>query len=132
MNNLKKNMPNQTNYVDGFVLIVPKNRVEEYKKMAEDAAKVWKKHGALSYRECMLEDQKPEHVTFSFPIMTKAEKNETIWFSYIEYRSRKHRDEVNAKVMKEFEEKYGEDEHPDMPFDMKRMSYGGFEVIVKA
>ena len=120
-----------TKYVDGFVLVVPKKRVAEYKKMAQGAAKMWKKYGALSYRECMLDDPKPKWVTFFFPVMAKAKPNETVWFSYIEYKSKKHRDAVNAKVMNDPSMKdMGPNDMSKMPFDMKRMAYGGFEVVV--
>jgi alkaline phosphatase len=121
-----------TTSVDGFVLVVPKKQVAEYRKMAAEGAKIWMKHGALSYRECMLDDAKPEFVTLTFPIMVKAKANETVWFSYIEYKSKAHRNQVNKKVMKEMDEKY-KDEAKDMnamPFDMKRMAYGGFKVVV--
>jgi alkaline phosphatase len=122
-------MKNKATYVDGFVLIVPKSKVAAYRKMARDGAKAWKRHGALSYRECMLDDVKPKFVTFTFPKMAKAKKGDTVWFSYIEYRSKKHRDQVNAKVMKEMEAKYP-DAMKDMPFNMKKMAYGGFKVSV--
>lgn len=119
---------NQTKYVDGFVLVVPKDKVEEYRKMAQEGAEAWMRHGALNYKECMLEHPNPEHVTLPFPKLAQASDNETVWFSYIEFKDRAHRDEVNAKVMKEMEEKY--DENQEMPFDMNKMSYGGFEVMV--
>ncbi len=124
----------QTKYVDGFVLIVPKSKVAKYRKMATEAKKVWLDHGALDYKECMLENPKPEHITFTFPIMTKAKSSETVWFSYIEYKSKTHRNSVNKKVMQFFEKKYSLKDNPDhmkdMPFDMKRMAYGGFKVVV--
>lgn len=120
----------KTTYVDGFVLVVPKSKVNEYKKMAREASAIWMKHGALSYKECMLDDKKPRWVTFTFPIMAKAKPSETVWFSYIEYKSKKHRDAVNKKVMKEMDEKYADQKDKPMPFDMKRMAYGGFTVIV--
>ncbi len=119
-------------YVDGFVLVVPKNKVAEYKKMAQGAEKVWLKYGALDYKECMIEDVKPQMVSLTFPMLIKAKKNETVWFSYITYKSRKHRDEVNKKVMKEMDEQMAKYKDKEMPFDMKRFSYGGFEVIVGA
>lgn len=120
----------KTRYVDGFVLVIPKKSVNEYKKMARKAAKVWMKHGALSYRECMLEDKKPKWVTFTFPIAAKAKPNETVWFSYIEFKSKKHRDQVNAKVMSDPSLK--SESMDKMPFDMERMAYGGFTVEVSA
>lgn len=117
-------------YVDGFVLVVKKSKIAAYKKMAKDAGKVWKKHGALAYKECIGKDLHPKFVTLTFPKLIKAKSDETVWFSFITYRSKAHRDKVNAAVMKFFEKKYGEDAHKDMPFDMKRMSYGGFEAVV--
>lgn len=120
-----------TKYVDGFVLVVPKNKVAAYLKMARAGSKIWKKYGALNYKECMLDDVKPEWVTLIFPKMAKAKPNETVWFSYIEYKSKKHRDQVNAKVMKDPAMQPGESNQMDkMPFDMKRMAYGGFKVMV--
>jgi uncharacterized protein YbaA (DUF1428 family) len=125
---------NKTGYVDGFVLLVPKKKVNEYRKMAQDAAKVWMKYGALDYKECVGNDLYPKMeggpIHLSFPKLTNAKKGETVWFSYITYKSKKHRDEVNKKVMTEMQ-KYAE-KHKDikMPFDMKKMAYGGFEVVV--
>lgn len=117
-------------YVDGFVLVVPNNKLKAYVKMAKDASKVWKKFGAVEYKECVADDMKPKDVTFTFPVMAKAQKNETVIFSFIVYKSRKHRDSVNKKVMAFFDKKYKDAKHDDMPFDMKRMAYGGFEAVV--
>jgi alkaline phosphatase len=123
----------QTRYVDGFVLVVPKKRVAEYRKMAQGAAKFWMKCGALNYKECMLDDAKPKWVTFTFPKMAKAKPNETVWFSYIEYKSKKHRDQVNARVMKDPSMQSNDPNHMEkMPWDMKRMAYGGFKVVVSS
>lgn len=120
-----------TKYVDGFVLVVPKNKVAAYRKMARQGHKIWKKYGALNYKECMLDDVKPEWVTLIFPKMTKAKPNETVWFSYIEYKSKKHRDQVNKKVMNDpAMQPSGSNQMDKMPFDMKRMAYGGFKVMV--
>lgn len=122
-------------YVDGFVLVVPKNKVAEYKKMAKEGAEVWKKSGALDYFECMGEDLKSKSMAgpkpLSFTKMTKAKPNETVWFSFVTFKSKKHRDEVNAVVMKAMEEKYGKNQDMVMPFDIKRMAYGGFQVEVE-
>ncbi len=115
-------------YVDGFVLSIPKEKVNDYKKIAREASKVWLKYGALDYKECMM-DNSPEGVTFTFPKMAKSKEDETTWFSYIVYNSRKHRDEVNKNVMAYFDKKYKDKEMP-MPFDMKRMAVGGFKVEV--
>jgi uncharacterized protein YbaA (DUF1428 family) len=116
-------------YVDGFVLAVPKAKITEYKKMAKEGAKIWRKFGALEYYECMADDVKPKQVTFTFPKMTKAKPNEVVWFSFVMFKNRKHRDQVNKKVMAYFVEKYKD--KTDMPFDMKRMAYGGFSVEVE-
>lgn len=128
---------NKTNYVDGFVLVVPKNKVAEYRKMASGAAKMWIKYGALAYRECIGDDLKPNmggQPFLPFPKMTKLKPNETVWFSYIEYRSKAHRNAVNKKVMKEMEtmNKDSQDPMKDMPLDMGRMAWGGFTVKVSA
>lgn len=120
-------------YVDGFVLVVPKKNLAAYKKMAALGGKVWRKHGALDYKECIGEDLNPEMggmQVFPFPKMTKLKPGETVVFSYILYKSRSHRDQVNAKVMKDPLMNNPEYKDQPMPFDMKRMAYGGFEVIV--
>lgn len=117
-------------YVEGFVLVVPTKKLAAYKKMAAEAEKVWMKHGALQYAECVGDDLKSaaKWGCIPFPKLTKAKPNETVVFSFIGYKSRAHRDSVNAKVMKD----PLMDKHKDkpMPFDMKRMSVGGFKVIV--
>jgi uncharacterized protein YbaA (DUF1428 family) len=120
------------NYVDGFVLVVPSKQLAAYKKMAGIGKKVWMKHGALDYKECLIDDGKPKDVKFTFAKMTKLKKGETVWFSYIVYKSRKHRDEVNKKVMKD--PSMGGEEWKDvpMPMDMKRFAYAGFKVMVSA
>lgn len=123
-----------TKYVDGFVLVVPKKNVDAYKKMAIEGKKLWMKHGALDYKECMGEDlavksqggMKP----LSYQKLTGQTKGETVWFSYITFKSRAHRDAVNAKVMKDMDKLYADAKDMVMPFDPSRMSYGGFEVIV--
>jgi uncharacterized protein YbaA (DUF1428 family) len=118
-------------YVDGFVLVVPKKNLKAYTKMAELAGKVWKEHGALEYLECIGDDLKTQ-MGVPFPKLAKAKAGETVVFSYIVYKSRAHRDKVNAKVMKDkrMNEMCGKDK--SMPFDIKRMAYGGFEVLVEA
>lgn len=122
-------------YVDGFVLVVPKDKAEEYKKMAEGGRDVWMKHGALAYYECRADDLKPNEMgdekTRRFDDMAGAKSNETVWFSFIVFKSKKHRDDVNAKVMTEMSEQMKEFEDMKMPFDMKRMAYGGFQVEVE-
>ena len=117
-------------YVDGFVFVVAKKNLAAYRKMAQGGRKLWMKYGALDYKECMLNDPKPEYITFTFPKMVKQKKGETVWFSYIVYKSRKHRDEVNAKVMKDPAMNDPKWKDKPMPFDMKRMALGGFNVIV--
>jgi uncharacterized protein YbaA (DUF1428 family) len=122
-------------YVDGFVFAVPKKNVAAYKKMAQEAKLVWKKFGALDYKECMGNDLKPKAsggmpAPLSFTALAKGKPSETIWFSYIEYRSKAHRDLVNKKVMAYFSKKYAGKEDMSMPFDVKRMAYGGFSVEV--
>lgn len=122
-------------YVTGFVLVVPKNKVEDYKKMAEGGRDTWMKYGALQYFECMGEDLAVEEMggmkALEFTQMTKAKPDETVWFSFIVFKSKKHRDEVNAKVMEEFGKQAEEGKDFTMPFDMKRMATGGFEVEIE-
>ena len=119
-------------YVDSFVLAVPKKKLGEYKKMATAGCKVWKKYGALDYKECVIHDPKPKWVTFTFPKMAKVKKGEVVIFSYITYKSRAHRDAVNKKVMAEMDAMAEKWKDKPMPFDMKRMAYGGFKVLVSA
>lgn len=117
-------------YVDGFVLVVPKKKLAAYRTMAQMGAQVWKKHGALDYKECVIDDAKPAHVTFTFPKMAKAKPNEVVIFSYILYKSRADRNRINPKVMKDplmNDPKYA---NMPMPFDMKRMAFAGFSVLV--
>jgi uncharacterized protein YbaA (DUF1428 family) len=122
-------------YVDGFVLIVPKDKVEEYKKMASEGRDSWMKYGALEYYECQGDDLAPQEMgdmkQLGFEKLTKAGPNETIWFSFIVFRSKEHRDEVNKKVMDEMSEKYKDSKDFQMPFDMSRMAQGGFRVEVE-
>jgi uncharacterized protein YbaA (DUF1428 family) len=115
-------------YVDGFVVPVPKRSVRAYRAMARKAGKVWREHGALEYRECVADDVKWGKRT-SFPRSVKQKGNETVWFSYIVYRSRKDRDRVIAKVMKD-KRLAAMMDPKGMPFDAKRMIYGGFRVVV--
>jgi uncharacterized protein YbaA (DUF1428 family) len=115
-------------YVDGYVLPVPKKNLKAYIRMARMGEKMWRKHGALDYKECVGDDLKTKWGT-PFPRMMKSKPGEAVVFSYIVFKSRAHRDRVNAKVMKEME-KMGEPK--DMPFDVKRMVYGGFKVLVDA
>lgn len=117
-------------YVDGFVIPIAKKNLKAYVKMAEKAGKIWKDHGALEFRECALEDT---NIKFGVPFTkhVKAKPGETVMFSWIVYKSRAHRDRVNAKVMRD--PRMNEMGDPkDMPFDVKRMVYGGFDVLVDA
>ena len=114
-------------YVDGFVLCVPKRKVAEYVRIARRAGKVWKEHGAVEYREAQGDDLQGSMGT-PFPKLAKAKAGETVFFSWIVYKSRAHRDRVNAKVMKD--ERMKKMMSMTMPFDLKRMSYGGFKVAV--
>ena len=115
-------------YVDGYVLPVPKKNLAAYRRMAEKAGKVWRDHGALEFRECVGEDLKTKKIK-SFPSLVKPKPGETVVFSWIVFKSRTHRDAVNAKVMKDPRLAKMMDMKA-MPFDSKRMAYGGFEVMV--
>jgi len=115
-------------YVDGFVIPVPKRKLEAYRRMAQKAGKVWREHGALEVVESVADDVKPGKWT-SFPRAVKLKPGETVVFSYIVYKSRAHRDRVNAKVMKD-PRITGMGSMKDMPFDAKRMFWGGFKVLV--
>lgn len=116
-------------YVDGFVIPVPKKNVEAYRRIARKAGKVWKEHGALEYRECVGDDLKVMTGLTMFTKAARAKPNETVMFSWIVYKSRAHRDRVNARVMKDPRIANMMDMNA-MPFDAKRMVYGGFRTIV--
>ena len=116
------------NYVDGYVVPVPKKNIDAYRRMSRKAGKVWREYGALEYRECIADDVKPGKYT-SFPQSVKLKPNEVVWFSWIVYKSRKHRDAVNAKVMKD-PRIANMMNLKDAPFDGKRMFWGGFKVAV--
>lgn len=116
-------------YVDGFVLPVRKDRIEDYKKMAELGRTVWMDHGALSYVEAMGDDVPLGEVT-SFPRAVQANDDEVCFFSFITYESREKRDEINAKVMADPRMKM--DDGFQSPFDMKRMIFGGFKAVVES
>jgi uncharacterized protein YbaA (DUF1428 family) len=115
-------------YVDGYVLPVPKKNLAAYKRLAKLGAKVWMKHGALEYAECVGDDLKPKGMP-GFPSIVKPKAGETVVFAYVVFKSRAHRDAVNKKVMKDpaLAAMMGE----KMPFDFKRMVYGGFKVLVQ-
>ncbi|HEX8227065.1 MAG TPA: DUF1428 domain-containing protein [Candidatus Saccharimonadales bacterium] len=122
-------------YVDGFVLVVPKGKADEYRKMADQGRDSWIRHGALEYFECKGDDLKQQEMgsdkSRSFSEMAGAADGDDVWFSFIVFESREHRDEVNKKVIAEMSEAY--DEHSDFisPFEMSKMAYGGFEVLVE-
>lgn len=122
-------------YVDGFILVVPKDKVEEYKKMAEEGRDAWMKFGALEYYECRGNDLIPQDMggerARAFTEMAGATNDETVWFSFIVFKSKEHRDEVNAKVMEEMNKQMEGKKDISMSFDMKRMAYGGFQVEVE-
>lgn len=116
-------------YVDGYVVPVPKRNVDAYRRLAETAGRVWREHGALAYVECIGDDVKPGEVT-SFPQAVKLEPDESVVFSWIVFESREHRDRVNALVMKD--PRLAEMMDPKaMPFDGKRMFWGGFDLLVE-
>jgi uncharacterized protein YbaA (DUF1428 family) len=115
-------------YVDGFVLPLPKANIDRYREIATTAGALWIEHGALGYKECLADDVEVGEVT-SFPRSVKLEDGETVIFAWISYESRKHRDEVNSKVMNDDRMKALMDPSGDVA-DMKRMVYGGFELLV--
>jgi uncharacterized protein YbaA (DUF1428 family) len=115
-------------YVDGYVLPVPKKNLHAYRRMAEKAGKVWREHGALEYIECVADDVKPGKWT-SFPQSVKLKSDETVIFAYVVFKSRAHRDRVNAKAMNDPRLKSMCDPE-SLPFDGKRMFWGGFKTLV--
>lgn len=119
-------------YVDGFVIPIKKSKVKVYKKMAAEGCRMWKKHGALDYYECVGDDLKTPY-GLTFPKMCKLKKDETAIFAYIVYRNKAHRNKVNKKVMQDYAKKYEKDaKPPEMPFSDKRFAMGGFKVLVKS
>lgn len=128
-------MATKAKYVDGFVIVVPKKNVAAYKKMAHEGARAWKRFGAIDYKECMGNDlkikpQKGMPLPLGYPKLTKAKTNDTVWFSFIMFKNKTHRNEVNKKVMAFFDKKYANAKDMSMPFDVRKMSYGGFSVEV--
>ena len=117
-------------YVDGFLLPVPKKNMAAYRKMAAKAGKIWREHGALEYRECTGDDLDTKY-GLPFPKAMKLKPGEVPVFSWIVYKSKAHRDRVNAKVMKD-PRLQGSMDPKTMPFDIKRMQYGGFKILVDA
>lgn len=125
----------KSKYVDGFLLIVPKKKVAAYKKMARMGAAAWKKFGALDYKECQGNAlvNKASHgmpAPISFTKLMRARPSDTVWFSFITFKNKKHRDQVNKKVMEYFNTKFADMKASDMPVDPRKMAYGGFSVEV--
>jgi uncharacterized protein YbaA (DUF1428 family) len=122
-------------YVDGFVLVVPKGKEADYQKMAEMGRDSWMKNGALQYFECRGDDLKQQEMgdqkSRHFAEITNASRDENVWFSFIVFESKEHRDEVNKKVMQEMGEIFDNSVDFEMPTDMTKMAYGGFEVVVE-
>lgn len=122
-------------YIDGFVLVIPKGKEAEYQKMAEMGRDSWMKHGALQYFECKGDDLKQQEMgdmkSRAYTEMTGASESDNVWYSFIVFNSKEHRDEVNAKVMAEMSEEYADQTDFEMPNDMQKMAYGGFEVVVE-
>ncbi len=123
-------------YVDGFVLVVPRGREAEYQKMAEDGRDSWMRHGALQYFECrgndLTQHEMGDQKSRAFAEMAGATPDENVWFSFIVFESKEHRDEVNKKVMAEMDETYSDQSASfEMPNDMRKMAYGGFDVAVE-
>lgn len=116
-------------YIDSFVLAVPTEKLDDYRKLAELTAQIWKDHGALEYVECVAEDVRPGKIT-SFPQAVQLQDGETVVFAWAAYRSRKHRDEVMAKVFAD--ERMKQHSPATMPFDTMRMFWGGFKVLLDA
>lgn len=122
-------------YVDGFILVVPKDKAEEYRKMAEDGKRSWMENGALAYFECrgdnLVQNEMDGEKTRDYKEMARAGVDDDVWFSFIIFESKERRDEINKKVMSEMNEDMKEYEGMKMPFDMKQMAYGGFVVEVE-
>lgn len=122
-------------YIDGFVLVVPKGKEADYEEMAKMGRDSWMKHGALQYFECRGDDLKQQEMSDqksrAFAEMANASGDENVWFSFIIFNSKEHRDEVNKKVMDEMSESFKDQADFEMPNEMTKMAYGGFEVAVE-
>ena len=116
-------------YIDGFVVPVPRRSVPKYKAMARKMSRIWRDHGALAYTETMADDVKKGKLT-SFPQAVKLKPGEVVWLSFVKYRNRAHRDRVNKNAMKD--PRVAKIMASDMPFDMKRIFFGGFKVVIDA
>ena len=119
-------------YVDGYVLAVPKKKLQAYKRLAQKTGKIWRKHGALDYVEAVGNDLSPKFASIKFPRTVKAKPSETVVFAYIVFKNRKHRDLVNARVWKDPFMQDPKNQPSQMPFDAKRVAYGGFRILVEA
>ena len=117
-------------YVDGFLIPVPRRNIAVYKRIAARAGRIWKDHGALEYRECVGDDLNTKGMGLPFPKRVRVKPGETVVFSWVVYRSRAHRDAVNKRVMKDPRMLKMMNDPKAMPFDGKRMSFGGFKVLV--
>lgn len=115
-------------YVDGFVLAIKKNELAAYKKMAKEACQVWKKFGAIDYKECLADDMTPKQVKLPFTKLIGAKPDEVVFFSYIVYKSKAERNKINKQVMAYFDQKYKDQK---MPVTMRRFSYGGFTTVIE-
>lgn len=115
-------------YVDGFVIPVPKDKTAAYRKMASWGKKLWMKHGALQYFECIADDLETMPGCGDFKRLAKLKPGETLWYSFIIYKNKTHRNAVNKKVMAEMQ---GAEQFREMPFDAKRMAHGGFKTMVQ-
>ena len=122
-------------YVDGFVLVIPKGKEADYQKMAEEGKASWMKHGALQYFECRGDDLSQQEMgdqkSRAYKEMTGADEDDNVWYSFIIFESKEHRDEVNKKVMEEMNEIFKDRPDFEMPTDMQKMAYGGFDVVVE-
>jgi uncharacterized protein YbaA (DUF1428 family) len=116
-------------YVDGYVFSVPKTKAAEYKKLCVLAKKAWLKFGALDYKECVIEEANPFKSSYTFNTIARPKAGEAVWFSFVTYKSKTQRNQVNKQVMAYFAKKYP-DMEKKMPFDPKRMAVAGFKVVV--
>ena len=124
------NMENMERYVDGFLIPIPKNKVNEYKEMAQNAGKIWKELGALEYYECVGDDLDNGEM-LSFKKVSGASEDETVIFSWIIFESKEERDTINEKVMNDPRIKEMMESGAEPPFDYRRMAYGGFKTLVR-
>ena len=119
-------------YVDAFVIPIPKRNLLMYRQLARKSGKIWREHGALQFRECVGDDLNPAGIKLPFPRLARLKPGETVLFSWIVYKSRAHRDRVNKRVMKDARIEKMMTDSKSMPFDLRRMTYGGFRMLVDA